>query len=85
MMKKGNGSPICCAHNLLKIFRGEVPFERMKGLPSEAIDASPARKAEIEAVAQKIVEVYEPRATQVSVKMNNNDVNGDFVLEVNIN
>lgn len=84
MIKKGNGSPICCAHNLLKIFRGEVPYERMKGLPSRIIDSVPAKR-EVETVAQKVVEVYEPRATRVSVEMSDGDVNGGFSLEVNIN
>ena len=32
MLKSGNGSPPRCVLNILRTYRGEVPFERTKGL-----------------------------------------------------
>ena len=40
MLAKGNGTPIQCVQNLLSIIRGEVPFERVKGLDARLIDQS---------------------------------------------
>lgn len=85
MIKKGNGSPIICAQNLLKTYRGEVPYSRMKGLPSSIIDLTSTSKDEIETVAQKVVKMYEPRAPIVSVNMSEITADGDFSLGVNIN
>ena len=38
MRASGNGRPEQCAANLLKITRGEVPYDRLKGLGTSAID-----------------------------------------------
>ena len=32
MKASGNGAPEICVQNLLKTIRGEVPYERIKGL-----------------------------------------------------
>lgn len=62
MKSQGNGSPEQCAANLLRITRGEVPYERIKGLDASLIDkpstlASPEIRADIEWV----LSTYEPR------------------------
>ena len=38
MKAKGNGSPEQCVENLLLIVRGEVPFERLKGIDATLTD-----------------------------------------------
>ena len=48
MKASGNGDVNVCVANLLRTFRGEVPYERVKGLDPRLIDR-PSRDAEIEA------------------------------------
>jgi len=62
MKAYGNGTPEQCAANLLRIARGEVPYERIKGLDAGLIDkpftlANPELRADIEWV----ISTYEPR------------------------
>ena len=45
MKASGNGAPEICVQNLLKTIRGEVPYERIKGI----------------ADVEFLVETYEPR------------------------
>lgn len=64
MKGKGNGSPEQCVRNLLAIVRGEVPYERIKGLDARILD-KPAIQAEneIKEDAQWTIQTYEPRVT----------------------
>ena len=32
MKGSGNGNPAICANNLVRISRGEIPFDRIKGV-----------------------------------------------------
>lgn len=62
MKATGNGAPQICVQNLLKTIRGEVPYERIKGIDRKLIDqpseiAGPELKADVEFV----LETYEPR------------------------
>lgn len=64
MRGKGNGAINVCANNLLQMFRGEVPYERIKGLDPRLIDAPIGdAKLEIQQDAEWLLETYEPRAT----------------------
>ena len=38
MKASGNGTPQTCVQNLLKTTRGEVPYERIKGIDRTLID-----------------------------------------------
>ena len=38
MKASGNGAPEICVQNLLKTIRGEVPYERIKGIDRTLID-----------------------------------------------
>jgi len=62
MKAEGNGRPEQCAANLLKIIRGENPYERLKGVSPELIDR-PAAIAAPDAAAgiEWVLETYEPR------------------------
>lgn len=74
MRAKGNGNPALCASNLLRLFRGEVPFERVKGLNPRLVDRPAGDvNAEVQQDAEWLLETYEPR---VSVKSINIDPSG---------
>lgn len=64
MLAKSNGSAEVCVNNLLRISRGEVPFERVKGLDPRMIDR-PMSEAEsdIRQDAEWLISTYEPRVT----------------------
>nr|DAG65229.1 MAG TPA: lysozyme [Caudoviricetes sp.] len=63
MKGHGNGDVALCAENLLRIFRGENPYERVKGIDARSLD-KPALDAEAEILqdAEFCIENYEPRA-----------------------
>jgi hypothetical protein len=63
MKGHGNGDVALCAENLLRIFRGENPYERIKGIDARSLD-KPALDAEAEILqdAEFCIENYEPRA-----------------------
>lgn len=70
MKAKGNGSPEQCVENLLLIVRGEVPYERLKGIDATLTD-KPSEEAAplLEADAEWLMENYEPRARLNSVNL----------------
>ena len=70
MRAKDNGTPEVCANNLLQITRGEVPFERVKGLDPRMIDR-PLSEAEgdIRQDAAWLISTYEPRVTVNAVNI----------------
>lgn len=62
MRASGNGNPAVCAGNLLRLSRGEVPYERVKGLDPNHIDAPiTTAEAQIQQDAAWLLETYEPR------------------------
>lgn len=86
MRASGNGDPAVCAGNLLKIIRGEVPFERVKGLDPRLIDRpiSEARPA-IQQDAEWLLETYEPRVSVNAVKVEPSDAtSGGFSVTADV-
>ena len=64
MRANGNGTPEACADNLLRIARGEVPFERVKGLDPRMIDRPfGVAQRDIRQDAEWLLDTYEPRVT----------------------
>lgn len=62
MLVSGNGAPEVCADNLLKLRRGEVPMDRIRGIDAALIDAPISESAdEISADAEWVLETWEPR------------------------
>lgn len=83
MKAHGNGNPETCASNLLRIVRGEVPFDRVRGLDGSLIDKPDARD-EATADAEWLLETYEPRVNVESVETTAvNASSGDFSTLVN--
>ncbi len=86
MLAKGNGTPIQCVQNLLSIIRGEVPFERVKGLDARLIDQShiEAKDSLIED-AKWLIATYEPRVNAEDIMIvATESEGGDFELNVHI-
>lgn len=84
MKANGNGSPETCASNLMRIVRGEVPFDRVKGRDGALID-KPNATDEAIADAEWVLETYEPRVTAESVEaIAEAAITGDFSISAKI-
>lgn len=84
MKAHGNGTPETCARNLLRIVRGEVPYDRVRGVDGALIDG-PSSAEDAAADAEWVLETYEPR---VEVEETGTDaeapISGDFSTLVKI-
>ena len=87
MRANGNGAPNVCANNLLRITRGEVPFERVKGLDPRMIDRpTGVVEAELHQDAEWLLETYEPRVTVNAINIEPSDAStGGFAVTADIN
>ena len=84
MKAYGNGTPETCASNLLRIVRGEVPFDRVKGRDGALVDQPNATDDAI-ADAEWLLETYEPRVEVESAEaITEAALAGDFGTLVNI-
>lgn len=84
MKAHGNGTPEVCASNLLRIARGEVPFDRVRGVNCALID-QPNATDKAAADAMWVLETFEPRVTVESIETNPEAaLTGDFSALVNI-
>lgn len=80
MLARNNGDPRQCAANLLKITRGENPFERIKGIDSKLTDA-PSVMAKHDTIAdiEWVLDSYEPRVEVEKIDVNGIEAQrGDF-------
>ncbi len=85
MRAKGNGDPAVCANNLLKISRGEVPYERVKGLDPRIIDRPVGDHAEIKHDADWLLETYEPRVAVNAITIETSGAtSGGFIVTADI-
>ena len=86
MQRKNNSAPGVCVSNLLRIARGEVPYERIKGISSAHI-GTPSSHAVDEVVedAGWMLGTYEPRAEIESIKATPTDApSGHFDITATI-
>ena len=84
MLKTGNGEPKKCVENLVSIVRGEVPFDRVRGIDARIID-SPSEEAaqDLQQEALWNVETYEPRVNADRTEINAVEAEkGGFKLEI---
>ena len=86
MRAKGNGAPNVCANNLLRLFRGEVPYERVKGLDPHIVDKPfLTADARLRQDADWLIDTYEPRAEIKSITVTPSDVHtGGFSITADI-
>ena len=74
MRASGNGHPQVCVQNLLQLYRGENPFERVKGLDSRMIERPVETVApEVMQDAEWLIETYEPRVTVNEIRVGESD------------
>lgn len=84
MKAHGNGTPETCASNLLRIVRGEVPYDRVRGRDGVLVD-QPNTTDEAIADAEWLLETYEPRVIVESIETNaETALAGDFSTFVHI-
>lgn len=67
MKAHGNGTPETCASNLLRIVRGEVAYDRVRGRDGALVD-QPNANDETIADIEWLMENYEPRVTVESAE-----------------
>ena len=86
MRATGNGAPKVCVNNLLQLFRGEVPYERVKGIDPRIVDKPvTAADARLRQDADWLIDTYEPRAEIKSITVSQADtVNGGFSVTADI-
>lgn len=86
MRRHGNGAPQVCVNNLLQLFRGEVPYERVKGLDPRMYDRTFfAASSKLRQDGDWLVDTYEPRAAIKSITVAQSDaVNGGFAVTAEI-
>lgn len=62
MRAHNNSNPAICVNNLMQIARGEVPYDRIKGLAAAKIDGPAVQSCDdIVEDATQMIETYEPR------------------------
>lgn len=84
MRASGNGSPEVCAVNLLRIVRGEVAYDRVRGVDGTLID-KPNATDEAVADAEWVLETFEPRVESDCITSDPAAAfSGDFGMIVNI-
>ena len=86
MKKSGNGEALRCAENLTAIVRGEIPFDRVRGIDARIVDR-PAETAAQDLEQEVIwnIDTYEPRidadSTTVEAVI---DDDGSFSIEIQV-
>ena len=84
MKASGNGLPETCALNLLRIVRGEVPYDRVRGVDGTLIDRANVTD-EVAADIEWVLSTYEPRVEIESIEDDQAAIqSGDFTKIVNI-
>lgn len=84
MRKQGNSRPEVCAYNILSTIRGEVAYERIKGVDGRLTD-QPANMVtgEAETDAERQLEIFEPRIDVDRVEVTT-DEHGDFEYDIQL-
>lgn len=86
MRASGNGAPQVCANNLLQLIRGEVPYERVKGLDPRIVGQPiTAADALLRQDADWLIDTYEPRAEIISLNVSpSGATSGGFTVTADI-
>ena len=85
-MRATNNSNIrVCVDNLLKTYKGEVPYSRGKGISSDIVDM-PIDMAEVTfaAEADECIDMYESRVNIEDTELEVFTVNGDVKYNINL-
>ena len=87
MLSKNNSNPAVCVNNLIQIARGEVPYDRVKGISSKHIDVpSPQAVDELIDDVEWMLDIYEPRVDVENIEVTPVDApSGHFAVKATIN
>lgn len=84
MRKSGNGRPEVCATNILSTIRGEVAYERIKGVDGRLHDQPMNTAAgEAQTDAERQLEIFEPRIDVDHIEVTSNE-HGDFTYDIQL-
>ena len=84
MKAHGNGTPETCASNLLRLVRGEVSYDRVRGRDGALVD-QPNTNDEVLADIEWLIGTYEPRVVIDSADtVADEALHGDYSTLVNI-
>lgn len=84
MRADGNGNAEVCALNLLRISRGEIPYDRVRGRDAVLVD-QPNSADDAVADAEWLLETYEPRINVDDVEITAEETpEGVFLLTADI-
>lgn len=86
MRGKNNGDPQVCVNNLMAITRGEVAYDRIRGIGTEPIDGTIASSsADIAQDAKWVINTYEPRGEVDGIEVVADEASdGGFKVKVGI-
>jgi hypothetical protein len=85
MKKSGNGVPELCVNNLVRIRRGEVAYERVKGIDGALIDQPMAIIEEDAATdIERQITIFEPRVEVDSVESVANELSGGYEFDIQV-
>ena len=86
MRASGNGTPQVCVNNLLQLARGEVPYERVKGLDPRLVDRPvAAADLELRQDAEWLIDTYEPRSAIKNITVTQDTAaEGGFTVSADI-
>lgn len=83
MLSSGNSNAEITASNLIRITRGEVPYDRIKGIDGSLNDMPTEKIAsDIENDVRETIEEYEPRVDVKDVIISRK--NGSIEIEIDI-
>ena len=87
MRAKGNGDPAVCANNLVRISRGEVPYDRIRGVKfADLIGTGMTAQDDLAEDTAWMVGCYEPRVNVAGVTVRTDDAKmGGVMVDVDIN
>lgn len=84
MLAHGNSAPQVCVLNLVRTFRGEVPYVRTKGIDRSLIDIPSTDAWRLRADAEWVVRNYEPRVSLDDVASIMDGLPGDLSTTLTI-
>ena len=85
MVKSGNGQAQTCVNNLLRMERGEVPLDQLRGVRGDFIDmpsaiVEPFYRANV----IWLIENYEPRVEAQQIAIDKGNTEGNYNTTSNI-
>ncbi len=85
MQANGNGLPMQCVANLVRIVRGECTYDRIKGIDPSLIDKpEPIAGPLLMADAKWLIKTYEPRVSVDKIELTDLLAReGNFNLNIN--